>query len=165
MSAAAAGCWELRFQCAVAEERRVLRRLAGLDGIQGTSANKQRGRPSVVGDCRTVRGTNAEPGPSACSGVESTRSSRSGWRASRSVSERRRGRCRRRREERPRGVRSSVRPASASVQPEEVREETHRPVPSGCQAAAWACCVLFVFVLWWCDFATELLYIYMYFSV
>jgi len=41
-------------------------------------------------------------------------------------------------------------------------EETRRPVPSGCKAAARLCCVFFL-VLWWCDFATELLYIYMYF--
>jgi len=152
VSAAAAGCGELRFQCAVAEKRRVLRRLAGRDGSQGTSADNE---VAVVGnsrsESRSVRGTNAEPGPTACVGVESTRSSRSGWRASRSVSERRRGRCRRRREERRSfrragSTETSVRPASASVGSEHPEEVRKRPPPSpvGCKAVAWVCFVLFV---------------------
>jgi len=63
VSAATAGCWELRFQCAVAGERRVLRRLAGLDGSQGTSANNE---VAVVGnsrsESRSVAGTNRNRG-------------------------------------------------------------------------------------------------------
>jgi len=50
VSAAAAGCGELRFQCAAAEERRVLRRLAGRDGSQGTSADNE---VTVVGNSRS----------------------------------------------------------------------------------------------------------------
>ena len=77
MSAAAAGCWELRLQQELLPgERRVLRWFAERDGNLGTSADDE---VAVVGnsrsECRTVRGTNAEPGPSACCGDVTTLSS------------------------------------------------------------------------------------------
>ena len=68
VSAATAGCWELRFQCAVARERRVLRRLAGLDGSQGTSADNE---VAVVGNSRDE----PEPGQTARGEVVTTLSS------------------------------------------------------------------------------------------
>jgi len=53
----------LRFQCAVVGERRVLRRLAGLDGSQGTSADNE---VAVVGnsrsESRSVAGTSRNRG-------------------------------------------------------------------------------------------------------
>jgi len=75
VSAATAGCWELRFQCAVAEERRVLRRLVGLDGSQGTSADNE---VAVVGNSRSEsfgRQDAPEPGPTARGEVVTTMSS------------------------------------------------------------------------------------------
>jgi len=64
VSAAAAGCGELRFQCAVAEERRMLRGLAGRDGSQGTLADNE---VAVVGnsrnESRSVAGTNRDRRP------------------------------------------------------------------------------------------------------
>jgi len=68
VSAATAGCWELRFQCAVAGDRRVLRRLAGLDGSQGTSADNE---VAVVGNSRDE----PEPGQTARGEVVTTLSS------------------------------------------------------------------------------------------
>ena len=63
MSAATAGCWELWFQRAVAGDHRVLRRLTGLDGSQGTSADNE---VAVVGnsrsESRSVAGTNRNRG-------------------------------------------------------------------------------------------------------
>ena len=44
---------------------------------------------------------------------------------------------------------------------EGARKETRRPVYSGRKAASWVCCVLFVFVLCRCGFATELMYVYL----
>jgi len=76
VSAATAGCWELRFQCAVAEERRVLRRLAELDGSQGTSADNE---VAVAGNSRSEesfgRRDEPEPGPTARGEVVTTLSS------------------------------------------------------------------------------------------
>ena len=120
-------------------------------GSQGTSADDE---VAVVGnsrsECRSVRGTNRNRDLRPA--VESCRLCRrwSGWRASRSVIERRRGRCRR--QERPRGVRGHFampgrrsrpydwhpRPSDRYVR-EETGKETRRSVHSGRKAASWVC--------------------------